>query len=255
MDVELDRLWPRPAPRLSDEEILDAIDGRCLRMNFVSSIDGAVTRDGRSGGLSGEADKRFFGLLRRWADVVLVAGGTVRTEGYADMRVDDESARWRTAHGHTAHPVFAIVTGSLNLDPASAIFTGAPERPILITTEQAAARHGHRFAGLADVCTAAGAEVDGSGAQVDGSAIAAALRSRGLERTLCEGGPALFGALLQADVVDELCLTMEPTLEAGGAGRIARGATGSRSMRLMSVLQSEDTLLLRYARARESCTS
>ncbi|MBS1906605.1 MAG: pyrimidine reductase family protein [Actinobacteria bacterium] len=212
-------------------------------MNFVSSIDGAVTRDGHSGGLSGAADKRFFGLLRRWSDVVLVAAGTVRTEGYADMRVDEASARWRTGHGRTAHPVFAIVTGSLDLDPESPIFTAAPERPILFTTEAAVARHGARFAGLAELCVT-------SGTEVDGSAIASALRSRGLERILCEGGPALFGSLLQADVVDELCLTVEPTLEAGDAGRIARGRIPSRAMRLVSVLQSEGTLLLRYVRAR-----
>jgi riboflavin biosynthesis pyrimidine reductase len=33
----------------------------------------------------------------------------------------------------------------------------------------------------------------------------------------------LFGALLEADCVDELCLTVSPSIEAGDAPRIAAG--------------------------------
>ena len=74
----------------------------------------------------------------------------------------------------------------------------------------------------------------------------AQLRERGLGRILCEGGPSLFGAALAADVVDELCITIAPTLEAGDARRIAHGETPPRGMRLVEVLRSGETLLLRY---------
>ena len=52
-------------------------------MSFISSAAGAVTLDGRSGGLGNAADKRIFGLARDLSDVILVAarygpGGTVR---------------------------------------------------------------------------------------------------------------------------------------------------------------------------------
>lgn len=171
---QIDGLFPAPATGLSDAELLAELDTPGLRMNFVSSIDGAVTREGLSGGLSGDADKRLFGLLRRVADVVLVAAGTVRTEGYTAMRVDAESAAWREARGKPAHPGFAIASGRLDLDPESPIFTEAPTPPILLTTPEGAAR-APLFAGRAEVVIAATA----AGNQVDGAAAAEALRARG----------------------------------------------------------------------------
>ena len=240
---QIDGLFPAPATGLSDADLLAELDAPGLRMNFVSSIDGAVTREGLSGGLSSDADKRLFGLLRRVADVVLVAAGTVRTEGYTAMRVDPESAAWREAHGKPAHPVFAIASGRLDLDPESPIFTDAPTPPILLTTPAGAAR-APLFADRAEVVVAATA----AGDRVDGAAAAEALRARGLTRILCEGGPTFFGALIAADAVDELCLTIEPTLEAGDARRIATGRATPRNMRLARVLASGDTLLLRYSR-------
>jgi riboflavin biosynthesis pyrimidine reductase len=238
--ARIDRLWPDPAEQLGDDDLLAGIDHEGVRVNFVSSVDGAAARDGRSGGLSGPADQRFFELLRRVSDVVLVGAGTVRHEGYGAMRVSGASMRWRMAHGRGEHPVFAIVTASLELDPASRIFTEAPVRPLLITTERAPGKA--RFAELADVVVA-------GGSQVDGALAVAALRERGLRRVLCEGGPSLFGSLLAADVVDELCVTVEPTLEAGDAPRITHGELPEpRGMHLASALRSGDTLLLRYAR-------
>jgi hypothetical protein len=52
-------------------------------------------------------------------------------------------------------------------------------------------------------------------------------------------------------VVDELCLTVSPLLAAGDSGRIARGnVPDPRAMSLAGILRSDDTLLLRYIRAR-----
>lgn len=231
MTARIDRIWPDPAEQLHDDELMDAVDHVAVRLNFVSSIDGAATRDGRSGGLGVPADKRYFDLLRRVADVVAVGAGTVRTEGYGPMIVD------RPRRGQ---PVFAIVSRSLDLDPASPIFTKAPVRPLIITTERATGRA--RFDDVADVVVA-------GGSRVDAALAVEALRARGLRRILCEGGPTLFGSVLAADVADELCLTVSPTLEAGDAPRIANGDSVPREMTLASVLRSGSTLLLRYVRA------
>ena len=240
MTARIDRLWPDPADQVHDDDLVAAIDHEGVRVNFVSSIDGAATRDGRSGGLSGPADRRYFELLRRVADVVVVGAGTVRDEGYSAMRVSEASAAWRVARSRGEHPVFAIVTASLELDPASTIFTEAPVRPVLITTERAAGKA--RFEDVADVVVAGSSHVDAALA-------VSALRERGLRRILCEGGPSLFGSFLAADVVDELCLTVSPSLEGGDAPRIATGETPPREMVLAGVLRSGNALLLRYARA------
>src|SRR6185312_11878007 len=131
--------WPsRDAMALDDERLAGcyAINDRSrlsVRVNFVASIDGAATDHGLSGGLSGKADKRVFDLLRRLSDVILVGAGTLRAEGYGAMRLDPESVRLRHASGLTAQPVFAIVSGTLRLDPEAAVFSDAPVRPIVVT--------------------------------------------------------------------------------------------------------------------------
>jgi riboflavin biosynthesis pyrimidine reductase len=206
MTARIDRVWPDPAENLSDDDLVAGL-GAGVRVNFVSSIDGAATHGGLSGGLSGPADKRHFELLRRVCDVVLVGAGTVRAEGYGSIRVSDVSVRWRRAQGMPDHPVFAIVSA-----------------------------HGYT--------PSFQAEVYGSPAEA-----LSCLRERGLTRILCEGGPTLFRSLLAADSVDELCITIAPSLEGGDAPRITRGDTPPRGMRLEHVLRSGDTLLLRYARA------
>jgi riboflavin biosynthesis pyrimidine reductase len=238
--VAIDRVWPDAASDLDDDALVAVLREPVLRVNFVSSVDGAATRDGLSGGLGDAADRRYFELLRRVADVVLVGAGTVRAEGYGPMRVSDASVAWREAHGLTPHPVFAIVSGSLDLDPASRIFTEAPIRPIVVTTP---GRDVAPFAEIADVVET------GVGERIDAAAAIEALRARGLTRILCEGGPHLFGSLLAADVVDELCVTLEPSLEAGESRRIAAGILPTpRGLELVHVLRSGSTLLLRYAR-------
>jgi len=241
----IDQLWPEFLDDLGDDELIADLanpSGPWLRVNFVSSVDGAATTAGVSGGLGDASDKRMFELLRRVSDVVLVGAGTVRDEGYGALRVSGESADWRVKRSLPPHPVFAIVSGSLDLDPTSTIFTDAPVRPVLITTERASAASMARFDGLAEIVVA-GAETLDLRAALD------ALHELGLNHVLNEGGPSLFGSLIAADAVDELCLTLSARLEAGEARRIARGALEvPATLQLERVLRHDSTLLLRYRR-------
>ena len=246
MSVRIDRLWPDPVAELDDEQVLASYafpeDRGWLRMNFVSSLDGAAARAGRSGGLGDAADRRVFALLRRPAHAVLVAAGTARLEGYAAMRLDAESAAWRAARGLAPHPVFVLVTRSLDLDPGSPIFGDAPVRPIVYTVGEAPASRRAALSAVADV-------VDAGEHEVDFARLRGDLAARGLTRVHSEGGPSLFGSMLAAGAVDELCLTLAPTLEAGRAPRIAGSPeTAPTGTRLASVLRAEDELLLRYLR-------
>lgn len=249
-DATLTRVLPLPpSGPLSDDDIAALYQspsdaGRWARVNFVSSLDGSATHHGRSGGLSDDADKRVFNLLRALCDVVVVGAGTVRTEGYGPMRVDTETQHRRTSAGLAPQPVFALVSASLKLDPASRIFTDAPVRPIVVTCAAAPVARRAELERVADVL------VRGED-RVDTTAMLQALADRGLTRVHCEGGPHLFGAMIADDAVDELCLTISAQLEGGDARRIADGAfpaTPAR-MRLAHVLASGDTLVLRYVRS------
>lgn len=241
-DAQVLRLLPAPPTDLDDGELAAhyappaGLTAPWVRVNFVSSADGAVTVDGRSGGLGDDADRTVFGLLRELADVLLVGAGTVRAEDYRGAR--------RPTRGRTTPPPIAVVTASGDLDPGSRLLTDTRVPPIVLTTAQAPADRRARLA-------AAGADVVAL-PDLDPPTLLAELGRRGLHRVLCEGGPVLHGALLAADAVDELCLTVAPLLAGGTAGRIATGPDGPapRRMALVSALHVQDTLLLRYRRSR-----
>ena len=138
----------------------------------------------------------------------------------------------------------AIVSGRLDLSPDMAALARAPARPVILTHRGSPSDKRAALSRVADVV------VCGEQA-VDARAMLAALTQRGLRQVLCEGGPHLFGTLVEADCVDELCLTLSPVLENGGAGRITAGAALSpRRMRLGHVLTAGDMLMLRYERLR-----
>lgn len=228
---------------------------RHVRMNFVSSLDGAVSIGGRSGGLGDEADRLAMQVMRTLADVVLVGAGTVRVEGYGGVRVSEADAAWRLEHGRAAQPRLAVVSSALDLDPQQPFFAKAIERPIVVTHAAAPEDRRAALSAVADVLVCGGGgggggEGDGDGdAAVDLEAMLASLAELGIGRVLCEGGPRLFGALMDGDLVDELCLSLSPLLVGGTAGRISRGASEmQRSMRLVHAIPAGDLLLLRYSR-------
>lgn len=235
------QLLPAPAGPLAARELAalyaypDAVIRPYVRVNFVTSADGAVAVDGRSQALSSRSDRRVFRLLRDLCDVVLVGAGTARAERYRGVRLS--GAR---PDGRARPPRIAVVTAGADLDPSSGLFTDTEVPPLILTTPDAPTERVARLA-------AAGAEVVACGTEP--TQLLSALADRGLLRVLCEGGPVLFGRLIEAGAVDELCLTYAPLLVAGDVGRIARGTRPvPRRLRLASVLADEDVLLLRYLR-------
>lgn len=227
---------------LFDAYALAAPEGPHVRMNFVESADGAVTLGGRSGDLGGATDRELMQVLRAMADVVLVGAGTVRIEGYGGIRVSDDDVAWRRTHGLDDQPALAVVSRRLDLDPDGDVFTKAVRRPVLVTTDAAHRRRGERFAHVADVI------VCGETA-VDLAAMLDVFANRGWRHVLCEGGPHLFGALLEAGLVDEVCVTLAPRFVGGEAGRMVRDAPeADRLFALAGVLtDDEGFVFLRYA--------
>ena len=92
---------------------------------------------------------------------------------------------------------------------------------------------------------------------VDIKAAVSALAERGLRRMLAEGGPHLLAHLVEAGLMDELCLTIAPLMAGPGANRIVAGNSqpGTRStlplpLTLAHVLEDDGFLLCRYDQER-----
>lgn len=206
-------LLPEPVENATDQQLADLAypwptERQWVRVNFAMSADGSIRDESkRSAGVSSEDDKRVFMLLRATCDVVLVGAGTARDENYGAVRVRPEFAEIRRACGLAEKVRLAVVTGSSNFDPDARMFTeSTPDnRPILITQSQTADELRQRVGHVAEVIEC-GDEI------VDLPAMMAELEQRGLRRVLSEGGPHFFAAMLEAQVADELCATISPTL-------------------------------------------
>ncbi|WP_330256690.1 pyrimidine reductase family protein [Nocardia sp. NBC_00565] len=220
-----------------------------VRANFVSSIDGSATSGDVSEGLGTPADKTVFMMLRELADVIVIGAGTARAENYGGARTDPRLRRAlydRGIGGHRdgAPPPIAVVTASAALEPGARLFTDTEVAPLVITTATAPQDRKQQLADAGAQVIAAG------GVAVTPEGLLRALADLGLHRVLCEGGPHLFGELLEADAVDELCVTTAPVLVGGTARRISLSAHEFRTsmMRAHILLDDDGTVLTRWTR-------
>lgn len=234
---------PEDARALGDAALEDLYrypDPTWLAVSFVQSADGAVEVDGRSAGLSTPPDRRIFALGSDLADVILLGARTAVGEEFHGVHPDEQSADRRRRRRLRPVPPIAIVSGG-SLPPDAPALTDVLTPTIVLTC--AAAPHERRSAWVD-----AGATVVVAGADtVDLPTAVRALHERGLHHIDAEGGPRLFAALLAADLVDELRVTLSPVLVAGAAERIAAGMDiDPAALSLASVLVEDDTLLMRY---------
>lgn len=240
------RLRPQPEGEIDTHDAYAVPDQATphLRVNMVSSVDGAAAVEGRVGVLSGTADQVLLHELRTLCDVLLVGAGTIRAEGYGPIRLTEEQQRRRSDAGRSAVPRLAVLTRRLSLDLAAPVFTQATARPLLITTEQAPEGRRKEAAEVADVVVAGAADVDLSLAVSE-------LAERGLPRILSEGGPHVLAGMFHADLVDDLCLAVAPIVTCGEELRITAGPALpiAKQLELAHVLEKDQFLFLRYARS------
>jgi len=197
-----------------------------------------------------------MGLLRAFADAVVVGAGTVRAEGGRALWTPDyifppgtkAFAVLRKALGRQETPRLVVITARGELDPSErALQVGA----LVLTT----ARSAERLRKVLPKACEVRAISDGDRIEVE--EIFDVLQADGYHTILTEGGPELFGELVANDRVDELFLTISPVLagqksdESFGLIRGVDFGRVPRRSRLLSVRRHESHLFLRY-RLRES---
>jgi len=227
-----------------------------LYSNFVESLDGVTTLGSKpSAGseISGRngADRFLMGLLRAFADAVLVGAGTLgatpghhwtpehiypdMTEAFADLRLD---------LGRKPRPRLVLLTGSGDVTVSHAAVIGGAT---IVTTATGAARLKDRLPDSCDLI-----EIGDEG-PVDPARAIEELRCRGYASILTEGGPHLMGNLIAHQLLDEAFVTISPVI----AGRDEEPRLGmvagvellpgrGRWTKLLSARRHGDFLFLRY---------
>lgn len=210
-------------------------------VNFVSSVDGRGTFQGRSGALGDDGDHALFHGLREWSDAVLAGTRTLATERYGRIITSAERRERRLAAGRPPEPLACVVTMSGDL-PADIPLFAEPEARIVVFTSTEP-RLGSPAAHVDVVLLDPG--------ELTLTSVMRRLHTDyEISRLLCEGGPTLFGSLLREHLVDELFLTLAPKLTGGGTSpTITSGAElpELRELGPLWVLEREGSLYLRYA--------
>ncbi len=210
-------------------------------VNFVASADGHAAFQGRSRWLSDDADREMFHGLRERVDAVMAGTGTLRTERYGRMVRDPERRHRRAAAGLNPEPLAAIISRSGDVPTDIPLFSDPGSRVVVFTS---AALGTSSLAAQVDV-------VHLDPGELTLTTMMRRLRSAyDVRSLLCEGGPTLFGALLQEDLVDELFLSVAPKLTGGGtAPAITAGPELAelRTLSLVWALELDAALYLRYA--------
>jgi riboflavin biosynthesis pyrimidine reductase len=237
-------------------------DRPTILVNFVSTIDGVVALgpgEERGGGVisgSFEPDRFVMALLRVVADVVLMGAGTIAgssssnwTAEHLQPQLAGAFQAWRRDLGLAPHPTTVIVTGTGDVRLGRR-GVDDPDLPVVFaTTRRGADRLRDRQFGP-HVSVAA----IGSGERLSPAELAAFLGRFAGEVVLCEGGPHLLGGLVEADVVDELFLTVAPRLIGRGTDRLTLldglelAPDLARRFELVAIKRAADHLFLRYRR-------
>ena len=234
-------LWERPSEDRPRPHVM---------LNMVSTVDGRATLGGRSGPISGPADRELFHALRAAVDGVLVGAGTIRAERYGRIISDAPVRAERLARGLSEEPLACVVSGRLELPTDIGLLQTEGARVAVLTSSPAS---------LPPVPAQVEYVRCSRDGRLDLPAALGELRRRYDVRTLlCEGGPHLAQELVGANLADELFLSLSPLLAAGEpmAGEALRILAGMElqppaRLELTSVLRDESWLFLRYRVASE----
>ena len=188
--------------------------GLCM----VAGLDGSTVVDQRSAGLSSPSDVEVLWTLRSLADVIIVGAATVRIEGYGAPKRADQR--------------IGVVSRTGQVDTSTALFTSGAGFLIIP----------HSAPPVSVPCVRAG------DTSVD---FALALAQIDADFIQAEGGATLNAAMFDADVIDELNLTISPQISGGHGPRLTSGGPDLvRPMRLVHVLEDDSFLFTRYVRDR-----
>lgn len=228
----------------------------CVYANFVATLDGVVaipSMENSNEFVAGnsDADRFLMGLLRAFADVVVIGSGVLRTSprgtwqpGKIYAPAAEAYSELRQELGLSSALEVAVLTGSGSIDPGHPLFASGA---LVLTSDIGAERLAGRLPGASTVVSL------GRPTTIDPRLVFATLRERGHCRILCEAGPHTFGSLLAAEAVNELFLTTSPLLvgDVGHGSRLglvegADLAPDAVHARLLSLRRHGSHLFHRY---------
>jgi 5-amino-6-(5-phosphoribosylamino)uracil reductase len=179
--------------------------------NFAMTADGKIAfGDGGFEPFTSRRDREHMMELRATADAVLCGARTVEETGTILGPGGMRFQKLRLKRKLSEFPLRLIVSGGGSISANANIFKKRFSPVVVLTTGRISKTKLKMLCGAADEVKKFG------GTEIDFRAAFRWLREKwNVKRLLCEGGGELHDALVQADLVDELHLTICPKIFGG----------------------------------------
>ena len=186
---------------------------------FAMTADGKVTtKNFGPVDFTSREDKLHLFRQRALADAVLL-GHTSLERDNVRLGVPAELQELRIKRGQSRSPLRVIVSNKGRIDDRLKIFQSDISPIIIFSTKRMPLKNQDALRKKATLQLT-------SAREVDLAAMLKTLRNQYKVRTLaCEGGPTLFRALLERDLVDQLNLTIAPYMFGGAEAPTLTGLT------------------------------
>jgi 2,5-diamino-6-(ribosylamino)-4(3H)-pyrimidinone 5'-phosphate reductase len=179
--------------------------------NFAITADGKIAfANGQFIPFGSKRDHEHMMELRATADAVMAGARTVETPGVTMGSGGKKFQRLRLARGLSEYNLRVIVTGNGTINAMADIFKHRFSPIIILTSGRVSEKQLRQLRGLADDVKAFGEDA------LDLHAALRWLRTKWkVKRLLCEGGGALHGTMIRANLIRELHLTICPRIFGG----------------------------------------
>ena len=218
--------------------------------NFAMTADGRIsTRNLTPADFSSKLDKRRLVEIRAKCDAVMASAKTIASDNMTMGLPAEELRAARVGKGMTPYPTRVLLTNSGKISPDLRLFTKDFSPIVIYSTEQMPAPVREALSGKATLHLHPGKRVDPN------EMLRSLRRDHGVKRLVCEGGAQIFRALLEAELVDELYLTITPRVFGGRRAPTLTGIAGeyfrgSTYLKVREVSPVKYECFLRYTIAR-----
>ena len=224
-----------------------------IRLVLAISLDGRLApAGGGAAQLGGVGDRRLLEEALAWADGTLIGAGKLRVHHSTCLIHDQDLLDLRISSGRSAQPTSVVVSRQQWYSPEAAFFQQPIERWLL-------SPHRVSVQGSQELLPPVGYQRQLL-LENDWTQALNRLAEARLNRLVLLGGAQLAASLLQADVVDEMQLTLTPKLLGGmhtwvpqQPDGLPEGLGEAEAWQLQAVeTLVGNELLLRYIRKRSS---
>jgi 5-amino-6-(5-phosphoribosylamino)uracil reductase len=218
--------------------------------NFAMTADGKIAfASDNFIPFSSRRDREHMMELRATADAVMCGARTIEVTGTILGNGGDKFRKLRLKRGLAEFPLRVIVSGSGSINPAAKIFKQRFSPIVILTTARISKANLKKLRAIADEVKICGKT------EINLPTTLYWLHEKwNVRRLLCEGGGELHGALIRADLLDELHITICPKIFGGhNAPTIADGngffrLADAAQFKLKSTNRVDDELFAIFAR-------